>query len=601
MKLFRILFTSIVIIAIIVSPSFAQEANTPMPPTEVDPTGTLAFSAYESAPIHPVIGKNGMVTAQEAIAAAVGRDILAQGGNAVDAAVATGFALAVTLPNAGNLGGGGFMLIALNNDGADNDEVIAIDYREMAPAAASRDMFLGTGGEVDNQKAQYSHLSAGVPGSVMGMLDALEAYGTMSRKQVMAPAIKLANRGFPVTYGMAQGLSSSKAYLSKDPSSLAYFFKPDGVFYKQGDTLKQKDLAKTLKLISRKGAAGFYEGRTAELMVAEMQRGGGIITLADMKNYHSVTREPAKGTYRGYEVFSMPPPSSGGVHVVQMLNILEGYDLHALEHNSADYLHLLIESMRRAYADRSKYLGDPDFFDVPITKLTDKTYGERLRNTIDTGKASRSEDILPGHHLPKESPATTHYSVMDKWGNAVSVTTTLNFSFGSGYSVDGAGFLLNNEMDDFSSKPGSPNGFGLIGGEANKIEPRKRPLSSMTPTIVKKDGKPWFVTGSPGGGTIITVVLQTILNVIDFDMNAMEAVTAPRIHHQWLPDVIVTEPGISADTIRILEDRGFIFSQDDFGKYKRTGLGRANAVMHKDGFFYGAADLRSPTSGASGY
>lgn len=598
MKLAHLLFTCLVATTMAASPTLAQDAK---PLAKADATGSQAFAGYDNASFHPVVSANGMVSAQEAIAAEVGRDILAKGGNAVDAAVATGFALAVTHPSAGNIGGGGFMLIALNNDGADSDEVIAIDYREMAPMAASRDMFLGADGEVDNQKAQYSRLSAGVPGSVMGMLDALETYGTMSRKQVMAPAIRLADKGIDVTYGMAQSLKAMKSYFTKDPSTLEYFYKPGGVLYKQGDTLKQKDLARTLKLISRKGRAGFYEGKTAELMVAEMGRGGGLITLEDMKNYHTVSRNTVKGTYRGYEVFSMPPPSSGGVHVVQMLNILEGYDLRALEHNSADYLHLLIESMRRAYADRSKYLGDPDFFDVPVAKLTDKSYGDRLRDTIDTSKASSSKDILPGRHLPKESPATTHYSVMDKWGNAVSVTTTLNFSFGSGYSVDGAGFLLNNEMDDFSSKPGSPNGYGLIGGEANKIEPRKRPLSSMTPAIVKKDGKPYFVTGSPGGSTIITIVLQNILNVIDFDMNAMEAVTAPRIHHQWLPDVIVTEPGISADTVRILEERGFVFSKDEIGKYKRTTLGRANAIMHKDGFFYGAADLRSPTSGASGY
>ena len=576
---------------------------------EPDATGSYAFAGYDNATVHPIVSTGGMVSAQEVVAAGVGRDILAQGGNAVDAAVATGFALAVTHPSAGNLGGGGFMLVALNNDRDNNQdnalshssEVVALDYREMAPAAASRDMYLGSDGEVDKRKAQFSHLSAGVPGSVMGMLDALETYGTMSRAQVMAPAIRLANKGIPVSHGLAQSLGAKKIYMSKDPSSLAYFYKPGGDLYQRGDTLKQKDLAKTLKRISKQGRAGFYEGKTAELMVTEMQRGGGLITLADMKNYHTVKRKAIKGTYRGYEVFSMPPPSSGGVHVVQMLNILEGYDLRALEHNSADYLHLLIESMRRAYADRSRYLGDPDFFDVPVAKLIDKGYGIRLRTTINKNKASKSKDILPGRYLPKESPATTHYSVMDKWGNAVSVTTTLNFSYGSGYTVDGAGFLLNNEMDDFSSKPGSPNGYGLIGGEANKIEPRKRPLSSMTPAIVKKDGKPFFITGSPGGSTIITVVLQNILNVIDFDMNAMEAVTAPRIHHQWLPDVVIIEPSISGDTVKILEDRGFKFGVNKSGKYKRTTLGRANAIMYKDGFFYGAADLRSPTSGASGY
>ena len=563
---------------------------------DADATGSLAFAGYDRAPMHPVVSKNGMVVAQDILAAQVGSEILAMGGNAVDAAVATGFALSVVHPQAGNLGGGGFMMVAM----ADKDEVIAIDYREMAPSGARTDMFLNEAGNVDNDRARYSHLSAGVPGSVMGMLDALDTYGTMSRKQVMAPAIKLARDGVPVSYGFAQALSSSKKYLSKDPSSLEYFYKRDGSFYAQGDRLKQHDLAATLKLISRKGAAGFYQGKTADLIVAEMQKGGGLITLEDLKNYHTVTRAAVSGTYRGYGVYSMPPPSSGGIHVVQMLNILEGYDLTSLGHNSADYLHVLIESMRRAYADRSKYLGDPDFFDVPVAGLTDKKYADHLRTTIDRTKASVSADILPASKMPYESDQTTHFSVMDKWGNGVAVTTTLNFGFGSGYSVDGAGFLLNNEMDDFSSKPGSPNAFGLIGGEANKIEPGKRPLSSMTPTIVKKDGKPYFVTGSPGGSTIITVVLQTILNVIDFDMNAMEAVNAPRIHHQWMPDIIVAEPGISKDTLAILEARGFVLGHDKDGHYKRTTLGRANAIMTEGGFYFGAPDLRSPMSGAVG-
>jgi len=565
--------------------------------TAPDATGSQAFAGYDRSPFHPVVGKNGMVSAQDAIAAEVGRDILAKGGNAIDAAVATGFALAVTHPQAGNIGGGGFMMIAL----ADSEEVIALDYREMAPSAATRDMYLGEDGEVDNKKAQYSHLSAGVPGSVMGMLDALETYGTMSRREVMAPAIKLADRGLPVSYGMAQALRSSREELSADPSSLAYFFKIDGKAYGQGEVFKQKDLGRTLRLISRKGADGFYKGKTADLIVSEMKAGGGLITHADLENYKTVTRKAVKGTYRGHEIFSMPPPSSGGVHVVQMLNILEGYDLNKMGHNTADYIHVLTESMRRAYADRSKYLGDPDFFDVPVDALTDRKYADHLRGTISKTRASKSSDIRPAAKLPYESPQTTHYSVMDKEGNAVAVTTTLNFSFGGGYSVDGAGFLLNNEMDDFSAKPGSPNGYGLIGGEANKIEPGKRPLSSMTPLIMKKDGKPFFVTGSPGGSTIITVVLQNVLNVVDFDMNAMEAVTAPRMHHQWLPDIVITEPGVSDDTLQILAGRGFNLPKDENGNFAHTTLGRANAIMYKNGYFYGAADLRSPTSGASGY
>ncbi len=567
-------------------------------PAKLAASGSSAFAGYDNAPVHPIVGHKGMVAAQEAIAAKVGRDILAKGGNAVDAAVATGFALAVTHPSAGNIGGGGFMMIALAAKDGEQGEVIALDFREMAPKAAQRDMYLGKDGNVDNQKAQFSHLSAGIPGTVMGLLEALEQYGTMDRKQVMKPAIKLAREGFVVSYGLEQSLKSKKQYLAKDPSSLAFFFKPDGAPYRQGEILKQRDLADTLERIAKKGADEFYKGRTAQLLVAEMQKGGGLISMDDLAKYHTVTRKPVSGTYRGYDIYSMPPPSSGGVHIIQMLNILEGYDLSAMEHNSADYLHLLIETMRRAYADRSKYLGDPDFFDVPVAELTSKAYASDLRTHIDTKKAARSKDIAPGTYLPKESFQTTHYSIVDKWGGAVAVTYTLNFSYGGGYSVDGAGFLLNNEMDDFSSKPGAPNGFGLIGGEANKIEPYKRPLSSMTPTIVKKDGEVFFVTGSPGGSTIITVVLQTILNVIDFDMNAMEAVTAARIHHQWLPDVVIVEPAISADTLDILAARGFVFQKDKAGKYKRTSLGRANAIMAKEGYVFGAADPRSPTSGA---
>ncbi len=561
-----------------------------------DATGSHAFAGYESALVHPVVAQDGMVAAQDAIAAKVGRDILAAGGNAVDAAVATGFALAVTHPQAGNLGGGGFMLVAL----ADSEDVIAIDFREMAPSGANRDMFLGADGNVDNALAQYSRLSAGVPGSVMGLLEALKAHGTMRRQQVIAPAIKLAEQGVTISYGMAQSFKSSRKSLSIDPSTLGYFFKPDGTPYEQGETLRQKDLARTLRRISKDGAAGFYAGETADLLVAEMQRGGGLITHEDLRNYKSVERQAVRGIYRDHEIFSMPPPSSGGVHVVQMLNILEGYDLRAKGHNTADYIHVLAEAMRRAYADRSKYLGDPDFFDVPVAGLTDIEYAAALRDDIDLEHASDSADILPATELPYESDQTTHYSVMDKWGNAVSVTTTLNFSFGGGYTIDGAGFLLNNEMDDFSAKPGSPNGYGLIGGEANEIAPGKRPLSSMTPLIMKKHDKPYFVTGSPGGSTIITVVLQNILNVVDFDMNAMEAVSAPRMHHQWLPDVVVVEPGISGDTLALLEQRGFKLRKDEDGNSKRSVLGRANAIMFKDGYFYGAADTRSPNSGAAG-
>jgi len=556
-----------------------------------DSAGAKALMSYEAIH-HPVLAKNGMVSAQDRLAAEVGRDILARGGNAVDAAVATGFALAVTHPQAGNLGGGGFMLVHL----ADDAEIIAIDFREMAPARASRDMYLGVDGEVDNTRAQYSHLSAGVPGTVMGMLDALDAYGTMNRRQVMGPAIKLASRGFVVSPALAESLEAHREALSADESSVDYFLDR-----KAGERFVQTDLAATLRRIMRHGSDGFYTGKTADLIVAEMQTGGGVMTKEDLLNYVTVTRAPVTGQYKGYNIYAMSPPSSGGVHVVQMLNILEGYDLQADGHNSADYLHKLIESMRRAYADRSKYLGDPDFVDVPVSDLTAKSYGDLLRGTIDLTAASLSSDIEPGAQIPYESVNTTHYSVIDKDGNAVSVTYTLNFSYGSGYSVDGAGFILNNEMDDFSAKPGSPNGYGLIGGEANKIEPRKRPLSSMTPLMVKKDGEVVLVTGSPGGSTIITSVLQVALNIMEWELNLSEATHRPRIHHQWLPDIVTTEPGISFDTQEKLSGMGHVLPKDETGAYAGTVLGRVNSVGQKGDYVVGAADPRGPKSAALGH
>ena len=565
-------------------PSLAQ-------PSEMqEAAGAKALVSYEFAH-HPVLSRRGIVSAEDALAAQIGRDILAKGGNAVDAAVATGFALAVTHPDAGNLGGGGFMLVYLS----DSQDTMAIDFREVAPAAASRGMYLDESGNVDNQRAQYSHLSAGVPGTVMGLLEALESYGSMSRKEVMAPAIQLASSGFVVSFGLADALKRHEEELSIDPSSKAYF-----TGLEPGDVWKQKDLAATLKRISREGSDGFYKGKTADLIVDEMTSGNGLITLEDLASYQVVKRKAVSGQYKGYDIYAMSPPSSGGVHIIQMLNILSGYDLKYDGHNSAAYLHKLIESMRRAYADRSKYLGDPDFFDVPVADLTDIDYAARLRESIDLSKASLSSDILPGSELYPEPQNTTHYSVIDKDGNAVSVTYTLNFSFGSGYSVDGAGFLLNNEMDDFSAKPGAPNGYGLIGGEANQIEPRKRPLSSMTPLIATKDGKVVLVTGSPGGSTIITSVLQVVLNVLEWDMNIAEATHRPRIHHQWLPDRVTIEPGLSKDTLDKLSAMGHQFIRDETGGYATTTLGRVNSVGQSEDIFYGAADPRGPKSGALG-
>lgn len=545
----------------------------------------------------PVIAESGMVAAQEKIAAEVGADILRQGGNAVDAAVATGFALAVTHPQAGNLGGGGFMMIAL----ADQKKVVAIDYRETAPAAASRDMFLNPQGEVDKEKARFSRASAGVPGTVAGLLYALDHYGTMPLDRVLAPAIRLAENGFPVSWGLAFALSKNQERFAKDPSSVAYFEHPEGQPYKAGEVLRQPDLAKTLRAIGENGARGFYEGPVADRIVAEMKQGGGLITLDDLKNYKPVEREPVRGSYKGYEIVSMPPPSSGGAHVIQMLNILEGYDLKALGHNSADTIHRLVEAMRRVYADRAKYMGDPDFIHVPLEGIVSKAYAAQLRGKIDLEHATKSADVSAGRPPSAEGDQTTHFSVMDKFGNAVSNTYTLNFAFGSGYSVDGAGFLLNNEMDDFSAKPGAPNAYGLIGDEANAIAPGKRPLSSMAPTIVLKDGEPYFVTGSPGGSTIITVVLQELLNVLTFDMNVAAATAAPRIHHQWQPDILVSEPGISDDTLRILESRGFILPKKADGSFQHRILGRANSVMKKGPLFFGAADTRDGDGAAVGF
>ena len=562
-----------------------------MPVIAKDTAGARALMSYDAIH-HPVMSNNGMVSAQDRFAAEVGRDILTRGGNAIDAAVATGFALAVTHPQAGNLGGGGFMMVHL----AETGEVIALDFREMAPAGATRDMYIGADGEVDNQLAQYSRLSAGVPGTVMGLIEALETYGTMTRREVMGPSIRLAAKGFPLSYALAESLESNRQQLSVDDSSIEYFLGRSA-----GEKLIQRDLAQSLRRIMNFGVDGFYSGKTANLIVAEMQKGNGVMTLEDLANYKTVTRKPVTGNYRNHKLYAMSPPSSGGVHIVQMLNILSGYDLQADGHNSAAYLHKLIEAMRRAYADRSKYLGDPDFVDVPVSELTAQSYADDLRDSIPPGAASKSSDISPGAKLPYESVNTTHYSVIDKKGNAVSVTYTLNFSFGSGYSVDGAGFLLNNEMDDFSAKPGSPNGYGLIGGEANKIEPRKRPLSSMTPMIVKKDGKVVLATGSPGGSTIITSVLQMVLNVIEWDMNLAEAVNKPRIHHQWLPDFVITEPGISIDTLNGLSAMGHKLPKDKNGGYAHTVLGRVNSVGQTDDIVVGSADPRGPDSAAIGH
>ena len=539
----------------------------------------------------PVIARNGMVVGPEQLAAEVGAQILRQGGNAIDAAVATGFALAVTYPRAGNLAGGGFMLIHL----ADDDRETLIDYRETAPAAASRDMFLDDEGNLDKQREYFSLQSAGVPGTVAGMLYALEKYGTLTREQALAPAIALARDGIPVSYSLFFEISASAQNLRKNPAAERQFFQPDGSAYAVGDIWRQPDLAWTLSEISEEGINGFYGGEVAQLITTEMESGGGLITAQDLADYRVVERQPVRGTYKDFEIVSTPPPSSGGVHIVQMLNILEGYDLQAMGHNSAAYVHHLTESMKLAYADRSLYLADPDFVDVPVTQLIDKAYAEQQRQRIDSNVATPSVDIAPGQLLGSESTETTHYSVADRFGNVVSNTYTLNFSFGSSIVVPGTGMLLNNEMADFASSPGSANAFGLVQGEANKIEPGKRPLSSMSPTIVFRAGEPWLATGSPGGSVIISTVLQTTLNAMVFDMNIATAAAEPRMHHQWMPDVLKMEEGFSLDTVRLLQAMG-----QNVDMASRT-TGRTNSIMLDEGWLYGSSDTRRPGGWVAGY
>jgi len=539
----------------------------------------------------PVEAKNGMVVTSHTLATEVALAVLKKGGNAIDAAVTAGFALAVTQPRSGNIGGGGFMLISSEKE----KDVVAIDYREKAPAGATKDMFLGKDGNVDQALSRFSHISAGVPGTVAGLALALEKYGTISLADSLAPAIELAEKGFVVTPRFSKGVKSKQKRLFKFESGKKKFLKPDGSFYEPGDIYIQSDLAETLKRIAQDGIKGFYEGKTAEMIVAEMQRGKGLITLEDLKNYKPGIRKPVQGTYRGYDIYSMSPPSSGGAHIIQILNTLEKYPIGNLGHNSAKTIHLMAEAMKRAYADRSKYLGDSDFVEVPLAGIISKKYAASLRAGIDPNFASNSKDILPGNPMGFESNETTHFSIVDKFGNAVSNTYTINFSYGSGIVVEGAGFLLNNEMDDFSAKPGVPNAYGLIGGEANKIEPNKRMLSSMSPTVVMKNGKNFLVAGSPGGSRIITTTLQVIMNVIDHGLNVQAAVNAPRIHHQWLPDEIRIEEGISPDTLRLLEAVGHTVNE-------KSSMGAIQSIMiAEDGTMYGGADPRRSTSAAMGF
>ncbi len=544
----------------------------------------------------PVRARHGIVASTNEIASKVGVDIMKRGGNAVDAAIAVAFALAVTHPAAGNLGGGGFMMIRLK-DG----RTTAIDYREMAPAAATHNIYLdkdgkvieGEGGSVEGYRA------AGVPGTVRGMELALRKYGShrLTWTQLIEPARALAANGFSVTYNLARGLRGSREYLSKYAETKRIYLN-DGKFYNEGDVFRQPDLAATFLRLQKLGPNEFYEGQTARLIVDDLKRHNGLMTMEDMRGYVAKERETLRGNYRGYEIISMPPPSSGGAVLIEMLNILEGYDFKKMDWASSDRYHLMTEAMRRAFADRAEYMGDADFVKVPIAGLTDKKYALQLRETINPARASSSEQVKAGKPSGYESEETTHFTVVDSEGNAVANTYTLNNSYGSAVVAKGTGLIMNDEMDDFAAKPGTPNLYGLIQGERNAVAPRKRPLSAMTPTFVlRKDGSLWFTVGSPGGPTIINTVLDVITNVIDYNMNIQQAIDAPRIHHQWLPDELVFEPyGLSGDTQNALLARGHKLAKPRY-------LGDCEGIMieEKTGMRLGATDPRRSDGLAVGY
>ncbi|HYE15250.1 MAG TPA: gamma-glutamyltransferase [Pyrinomonadaceae bacterium] len=536
----------------------------------------------------PVRARRGMVASTSKLASQAGVDVLRRGGNAVDAAVAVAFALAVTYPAAGNLGGGGFMMIRLR-DG----RTTAIDYREMAPAAAHRNVYLDDRGELiqGEGSSTLGYRASGVPGTVAGMDLALKKYGSgrFTWAQLVEPARRLAAEGFPLPYGLARSLRTNKELGIYPETKKVY--QNNGRFWQEGAVWRQPELAATFARIQRRGPREFYEGRTARLVAEDMRRNRGLITLEDMRNYVAKERSPVRGNYRGFEVISMPPPSSGGAVLIEMLNILEGFDLKSLGWSSSERYHLMTEAMRRAFADRAEYMGDADFVDVPVAGLVDKSYAERLRRGIKLDRASTSAEVRAGRPAGAESEETTHFTVVDAEGNCVSNTYTLNDSFGSKVVIRGTGILMNNEMDDFAAKPGTPNIYGLIQGERNAVAPRKRPLSAMTPTFVlRKDGTLWFAVGSPGGPTIINTVLQVITNIVDFEMNIQQAIDAPRIHHQWLPDEVVHEPyGISADTRRALEARGHRLTA------RPRYMGDAQGIMIEEGtgVRLGASDPRN--------
>ena len=543
----------------------------------------------------PVYGENGMVVSTSRDASQVGIEILQSGGNAIDAAVAVGFALAVTSSSNGNIGGGGFMTAKLANG-----KSFTLDYREMAPNAAKRDIYLDEDGNIIKGKSRSTHFASGVPGSVDGLLKAWRDHGSgnISRNQLIGPAIKLSREGFDLSKYEAERFNKNKERLSKHTETKRIFTRDDRE-WKKGDIFIQNDLANTLERIARNGRDGFYKGETARLIVEEMKAVEGWIDYKDLENYVSKYREPIRGSFMGYDIISMGPPSSGGLLVVHMLNMFENifnqkdsdFDL---SFNSVDYIHILTELERRAYADRTEHMGDSDYWNVPKSMFLSNDYANKRLKDIDFNKASNSQLIEHGNPYSDQSEETTHYSIVDSAGNAVSVTTTINSGYGNGITVTGAGFLLNNEMDDFSSKPGEPNMFGLLGNEANAVEAKKRPLSSMTPTIVLKDNRPFLILGSPGGSTIITTVMQNILNVVIHDMNIEEAVSSPRVHSQWLPDMVFHEKnGLNKDIINQLEKMGHDVKM-------RSSIGEANGILINKKGFWGGADPRGENT-AIGY
>ncbi|MEQ1728986.1 MAG: gamma-glutamyltransferase [Vicinamibacterales bacterium] len=552
----------------------------------------LSLAIPAVVPVHatrqPVRARHGMAVAMESIATDVGVSVLQKGGNAVDAAVAVGFALAVTHPFAGNIGGGGYMLIRL----ADGRTTF-IDFRERAPEKSTRDMYLDASGNPTKDSIE-GWRSSGVPGSVRGFEMANAKYGSRTWADNLAPAVELATKGYPVSYALTEGLKGSRS-LAADPESKR-IFQRDGRFFDVGETLVQPELGRTLQRIATNGPNEFYEGETAKRLAEEMTKHGGLISLADLKNYKAIERTPLQGTYRNYTIITAPPSSSGGIALLEMLGILEETGYEKGGPGSASAIHYVAESMRRAYADRNEYIGDPDFVKVPLAGLLDKSYLAKLRVTIDPMRATPSVEVKPGQPAGVEKMETTHYSVVDAAGNAVAVTYTLNGGYGNGITVPGLGFLLNNEMDDFSAKPGTPNMFGLVQGERNAIAPGKRPLSSMTPTILLKDGRLFMTVGAPGGSRISTAVLQVILNVVDFGMNIQDAIDAPRVHHQWMPDRLSIERGVSPDTVDLLKSRGY-----DVDYNAGVVLAQTAAIVSDGGWLQGGSDGRSAAGKAAGY